>query len=149
MSKNIVRVQMEMFKPGVLVRGALMQNYKKPSPRYYWYPEGPGYEVEEHGLAMRFVTGGILFNFVAIGVECDDITWGDIDFLMTIKPAGELFADSIPYFAELTQQRLQSFQPHSLWALLAVFNADMERQTVEYESILELNAETNAAPSAI
>ena len=139
MSDNIVRIQMEMFKPGVLVRGALMQLYKKPSPRYYWYPQGPSYEEEENGNAMRFTEGGILFHFVAIGTECDDITWGDIDFLMTLKPVGELFAESIPTFAELTQSEIQAFSPHSLWAILTVFRADMARQSVEFKGILEID----------
>ncbi len=140
MSKNVVRIQMEMFTPGVLVRGGLMRLYVHPSERYVWYPEQPRFEMEEDGLALRFVDPGTMLHFDALGVETDMICTGDIDFLMTLKPVGELFAESIPPLAEMMQSRLQSLQPHSLWAALAIYEADMDAQKVTFEGFLNLDA---------
>ncbi len=91
------------------------------------------------GEMLRFDEGGLFFRFDALGAECVGFAKGDIDFLMTLKTAGELFGDDIAHLAKQAQMSLEAFQDRANWATLAVYWVDVDEQRVEYEGLLELD----------
>jgi hypothetical protein len=148
LAHNVVRIQEEMIKPGVLVRGGMIDIYINPPRHSVWYPHLPKYifmddpdvtSIHHPGKIMLFEEGGIYFRFASLGLEVDGYTLGDIDFLMSLMPASELFADDLEHFARMSQERADVFRDRSLWAALAVYEVDIDTQTVEFCAWLELS----------
>ena len=148
MNKNVVRIQYERFKPGEIVRGHGIDLCTKPPMRYAWYPQMPRFTMLDDpegihslghpGRMLRLDDGGILFRFNALGTECDGITSGDIEALLTTIPASELFAEDMPHLAEMGEMRLDVFQDHALWAMLAIYDVDVINHHVDFEASLDL-----------
>jgi hypothetical protein len=149
MSKNIVRVQMEMIKPGYSAVGNMIHFYTRPPKRFLWYPRLPEYSILENGTVMEFHEGGILFSFVAIGDQCDGLTWGDLDFLMTLKSLEQLYGQDLPFFADLAERQWpQALKAHSLLAVLALYDVDMAKQRITFDSTLTFQDATEEAVEA-
>ncbi len=149
MNKNVVRIQTELFKPGELVRGHLIDIYMKPPRNFVWYPKQPSFSMIDDpegrhtfghpGKMLRFDEGGLFFRFDALGRECDGVFKGDIDYLLSDHDASQLFADDLPHFAEMAQMSLQMFDNNARWAVLAVYDVDAENVRVQFEATLELD----------
>jgi hypothetical protein len=149
MTKNVVRIQTEMFKPGELVRGHLIDIYLRPPSNYAWHPRQPKFQLVPNpegahtyghpGEMLRFDEGGLLFRFDALGEQADGFSKGDIDFLLQTIPASKLFAEDIPHFATLAHMSLESFKNRAWWATLALYDVDVDQQKVWFDAKLELS----------
>ncbi len=149
MNKNVVRIQTEMFKPGVIVRGPSLEVYVDPPSRSVWWPRQPRltWLDEPDGIALRLEDGGFFFTFAALGTEINGRTNGDIDCLLQTRPAAELFRPDLPSFALMSRDRFESLLNQACWASLAIYEADAETGQIEYYAGLtldELNAEDEA-----
>ena len=148
MNKNVVRIQFERVKAGETAVGHIIDIYIHPPRNYTWYPKAPRFTMLDDpqgvhsfgrpGQMMRFDEGGLLMRFDALGPECPGVSKGDIDFLMTTVPASKLFAEDLPHFADQASYRLDVFNQHATWAMLAIYDVDVEAQEVEFEAGLEL-----------
>ena len=149
MNKNIVRIQIEKFTPGEVARGYVIDNYLRPPQRSVWYPRMPHFSMVDDpegihtvghpGQMLRFDEGGLFFRFAALGVECDGMTNGDIEAMLTTIPASKLFAEDLPHLAEMAEMRLDVLvRRRVMWAMLAVYNVDAAANKAEFEASLEL-----------
>ncbi len=149
MTKNVVRIQTELFKPGEIVRGHLIDIYTRPPKNYVWHPRQPEFQLVDDpdglhtyghpGEMMVFKEGGLLFRFDALGAQADGFSKGDIDFLMQTIPAKTLFAEDIPHFATLAHMSVDAFKNRAWWATLALYDVDVEQKKVWFDASLELS----------
>jgi hypothetical protein len=147
--KNVVRIQTEMFKPGEVVRGEVIDLYIKPPSNCVWYPKMPNvtlvddaegaHTIGHRRKMLRFDSGGIFFRFDALGPEADGLHMGDIDLLLETIPAGVLFRQDIPHLATLAQLDVRIFNDKPYWAAIAIYSVDVEQKLVEFEATLELD----------
>lgn len=154
MNKNIVRIQAEVIKPGILVRGGMVHIYLDPPSNFVWWPYKPKYTmlddmVDPKALSgskvMRFDEGGVFLRFDALGAEYDGSFAGDIDWLLSYLPAEKLFQDDLANLALMTQQTIEVFSAQPKWVGLAVYSVDAAKEQVKFEAMLELNEKEAAS----
>ncbi len=149
-NRNVVRIQTELFKPGEKVRGHLIDIYTRPPNHCTWYPKQPQMNFVDDpegvhaayghpGKMLVFEEGGLFFTFHALGAQVDGYTTGDIDFLMKEIPARTLFAEDLAHFADLATMSLNMFSNNAMWAVLAVYDVDVDTSHVEFSATLELD----------
>ncbi len=143
MSKNIVRIQTEMFKPGAIVRGPMVDAYLDPPFNSVWWPRAPHVAWIDDadaisGRALQFEEGGFFFTFAALGTEINGRADGDLDYLLQTHSAAELFRPDLANLALMSRERFESLLNQACWAMLAVYDVDVRSGTVEFYSRLVL-----------
>ena len=143
MNKNVVRIQTEMFKPGAIVRGPMVDVYLDPPSNSVWWPKVPRVAWIDDadaisGRALQFEEGGFLFTFAALGVEINGHTNGDLDYLLQTRTAADLFRPDLANFALMSRERFESLLNQACWAMLAVYEVDVPAGKVEFYARLML-----------
>ncbi len=143
MNKNVVRIQTEMFKPGAIVRGPMVDVYLDPPLNSVWWPKPPRFtwiddEDAISGRALQLQDGGYFFTFTALGTEINGRSNGDLDFLLQTVPAADLFRLDLANLALMSLKRFESLLKQACWAMLAVYDVDVAGRRIEYYAGLEL-----------
>ncbi len=157
MNKNVVRIQTEMFKPGAIVRGPMVDVYLEPPRNSVWWPKLPRVawiddDEAVSGRALRFEEGGFFFTFAALGTEINGRANGDLDFLLQATTAAQLFRPDLANLALMSRARFESLLNQACWAMLALYDVDVPGRKVEYYAGLSLeeldDQETDAIQGA-
>ena len=141
LNKNVVRIQTEMFKPGTIVRGPLIDLYLDPPSNSVWWPQQPTFTWLDDAAerrAVRFEDGGFFFSFAALGTEINGRANGDIDHLLRTHSAAQLFHPDLPNLALMSRERFESLLNQASWAILAVYDVDVPNEKVEFYASLTL-----------
>ena len=154
MNKNVVRIQTEMFKPGAVVRGPMVEVYLQPPRNSVWWPKLPRVtwiddDEAVSGRALRFDEGGFFFTFAAIGTEINGRANGGIDFLLQTTTAAQLFRPDLANLALMSRARFESLLNQACWAMLALYDVDVPAGTVDYYAGLSLEALDDQETGAI
>ena len=143
MNKNVVRIQTEMFKPGAIVRGPMVETYLEPPSNSAWWPKEPRVSWIDDvdaisGRALQFEDGAFFFTFAALGTEINGRANGDLDYLLHTRSAADLFHSDLANLALMAGERFESLLNQACWAMLAVYDVDIPTGKVNFYARLSL-----------
>ena len=101
MNLNLVRGQIDLLRAGATVAGDHnVKLYTSPPRPFLLHPKKPSFILDQGWTHIRLTSDLTRFHFQSMGTEVDQVTLGDLDFMLTLKTEEEVFAPFLHAFKE-------------------------------------------------